>query len=157
MRMAAHFALMEVSILLTVIRITHIIHLIDVGTCTLSEVFNRILVAEIVAALDRIEHMGLHRICRVSNGRDTIHTALCHRRSRTRRYELRHNSHLEILVLSCCQRCTHTSTTAANDQDIIGNVSLFDFFWNIVTIPAEVRTCSHNDTGCCRALYKGTT
>ena len=157
MGMAAHLALMEAAILLPVEGITHIVKLVNISTSTFRKVFHGILIAEIVAALDGIKYMRFDRICRVRNRRYTIHTALGHRRSRTRRNELRHDRDLEILVLCCCQSCTHACTTTADDQNIIRDLTSLDLFRNVLAIPREVRASCQYDTGCCRAFYEGTT
>ena len=54
---AAHLALMEMTVLLTIVRIAHIVHLVDDLACILCEVFDGILIAEIVTALDRVKCM----------------------------------------------------------------------------------------------------
>lgn len=127
MGVAAHLALMEMAVILAVVGIAHVVHLIDVLAGALDEVLDGILVAEVVAALYGIEGMRLEAVVRVRDARDAVHATLCHRRGRTRRHELRQHGNLEVLVLRCSERGAHAGTTAADDQNIVCDITLLDF------------------------------
>ena len=81
---AAHLALMEMSVLLAVVGIAHVVHLIDGLACVLRKVFDGILIAEVVPAFDRVKRVRLDAVLVVRDSCDTVHAALCHRRCRAR-------------------------------------------------------------------------
>lgn len=155
--MAAHLALVEVAVSLTVVGIAHVVHLVDILAGALDEVLDSVLVAEVVAALDRIEGMRLEAVVRVRDARDAVHAALRHRRRRARRHELRQHGNLEVLILRGCECGAHAGATAADDQHVVRDVAALDFFWYIPAIPGEVRSRCQDDTGCRCALDEGTT
>lgn len=157
MGMAAHLALVEVAVSLTVVGVAHIVHLVDVLASALDEVLDSVLIAEVVAALDRIEGMRLEAVVRVRDARDAVHAALRHRRRRARRHELRQHGNLEVLVLRGCECGAHAGAAAADDQHVVRDVAALDFFWYIPAIPGEVRSRCQDDTGCRCALDEGTT
>ena len=155
MGVAAHLALMEMAVILAVVGIAHVVHLVDVLAGALDKVLDGILVAEVVAALYGIEGMRLEAVVRVRDARDAVHATLCHRRGRTRRHELRQHGNLEVLVLRCSERGAHAGTTAADDQNIVCDITLLDFFRYVPAIPGEVRSRCQDDTGCRCALDEG--
>ena len=157
MGMAAHLALVEVAVSLTVVGVAHVVHLVDVLASALDEVLDSVLVAEVVAALNCIEGMRLEAVVRVRDARDAVHAALRHRRCRARRHELRQHGNLEVLVLRGCECGAHAGTAAADDQHVVRDVAALDFFWYIPAIPGEVRSRCQDDTGCRCALDEGTT
>ena len=150
----AHLALMEGAVLLAVVGIAHEIHLIDVLAGPLGEVFHCILVAEVVAALDGVEHVGVHAVLRVGDAGDAVHAALGHGGSGAGGHQLGHDSHFQVLVLGCCQGCAHASAAAADNQHIVGDFTFLHRFGNVLPIPGEVGTCSQSYARSCRTFYK---
>ena len=54
---SSHLALMEMSIFLTIVRITHEVHLIDILACALGKELHGILIAEIIRSLYGVKGM----------------------------------------------------------------------------------------------------
>ena len=134
-RMTAHLTLMEAAILLTVIWEAHIVHLINILSCIFSEVFYSILVTKIVSTFNGIEHVRLNTVFLVSYLSDTVHTTLCHRRSRARRLKLCHYCYLQPLVLGCSKCRTHSCAAASDYKNVISNVALLYLLRNILSVP----------------------
>ena len=146
---------MEVTILLTVVRIAHVVHLEDGFARVLREILDRVLITEIVAALDRVECVRLNTVLRVGDARHAVHAALRHRRCRARRDELRQDSDLQILVLSRCKPCAHPCAAAADDEHVIGHVAAPYLLRDVLSPAAEIGTGHEDNARRCCSLDKG--
>ena len=159
----AHLAGMEMSILLAVVRIAHIIHLKNILAGTLRKILDCVLIPQPVATLDRVAEVRLHGILRVSEPRHSVHAALGHGRCGTGRHQLRHHSHFQALDLGCRQGSTHTGAAAADNQHIIGDIAALDLSRYILIAllagEAAAGTCSQDYARCrsppdeCAARY----
>ena len=77
---------------------------------------DRVLVAEVVGALDGVERVRLPRVVRVERGVDA---ALRRVRVRAHGVDLGHDRHRRAL-LGRGQRCTLAGQAGADDQDVMG-------------------------------------
>lgn len=149
---SAHLALMEMSVLLAVVGIAHVVHLIDGLARVLCKVFDGILIAEVVPAFDRVKRVRLDAVLVVRDSCDTVHASLCHRRCRARGHELRHDGDLQIPVLRCCKCRTHPGTPTADDEHIVGHVAAPYLCGNVLVPAAEVGA-GHEHYACCRRTF----
>ena len=154
---SAHFPLMERSVRLTVVRISHVIHLENILSGTLRKIFDRILIAEIIGTFDRVKYVRLDTVRGIRDTCDTVHAALCHRRSRTRRHQFRHHGNFKILIFHCRKSCAHSCSAASDNENVIRDVAGFDFFRYIFAVPAHAATDRQNNAGCRHSFDKAST
>ena len=153
LRGTAHLALMEVAFLVAVVRIAHVVHLTDRLARLLSEELHSILIVQPCAALDGIVGMQIRRILDIrADTRDAVHAALRHRRGRARRRKLRHDTHLQVLILRHgSQGRAHPCAAAADDQHIVGHVAAPYRCRDIVSLPDKHPARAQHDAGGRRA------
>ena len=146
---------MEVTVLLTVVRIPHVVHLVDRLARVLREILDRVLIAEVVAALNRVECVRLDTVLGIGDACHTVHAALRHRRCRARRDELRQDCDLQILVLRRCEPCAHPCAAAADDEHVVGHVAAPYLLRDVLSPAAEIGTGHEDNARRRRSLDKG--
>src|SRR5690606_30527279 len=84
-----------------------------------THVFDRVLVTDVVGALDGVVHVPAPGIVRVGRSDGAGDAALGGHGVRTSRENLGHNGSL-VTALGKLQRCAHAGTAATNDDGVIG-------------------------------------